>query len=95
MCGYGWVWGHWGARCHGLRGHRGKCGGNLSVKFLIPVGGAAVAEGPDALPALCDVEGAPCAGVWHWDISEAILAATALQLLLIIILWKQKTAHYF
>lgn len=62
---------------------------------MIPVGGAAVAEGPDALPALRDVEGAPCAGVWHWDVSEAVLAAAALQLLLIIILWKQKTTQDF
>lgn len=90
ISGHGWLRGR-----RGGRGHGGKCGGNFGVKFLVPVGGAAVAEGPDALPALCDVEGAPGAGVRHWDVSEAILAAAALQLLLIIILWKQKNAHFW
>lgn len=62
----------------------------MGVKFLVPVAGAAVAEGPDTVPALCDVEGASGAGVWHGDVSEAVLTAAALQLLLIIILCRQK-----
>lgn len=93
ISGHGWLWSHRGG--HGLRGHWGKCGGNFGVKFLVSVGGAAVAEGPDALPSLCDVEGAPGAGVRHRDVSEAILTAAALQLLLIIIIWKQKSAHFW
>lgn len=70
------------------RGWRG--GGNLGVKRLVPVSGAAVAEGQDALPALCDVEGASRTGVRHGDLPEAILTAATLQLLLVMTLWKQK-----
>lgn len=82
-------------RCGGRHGRRWKRGGNIGVKLLVPVAGAAVAEGPDAVPALCDVEGAPGAGVRHGDVSEAVLTAAALQLLLIIILWRQKTTTQF
>lgn len=89
ILGHGRHWGHQDS-CGGRRGRRWKRGGNLGVKFLAPVGGAAVAEGPDAVPALCDVEGASGAGVRHWDVSEAVLTAAALQLLLKIILWRQK-----
>lgn len=69
------------------RGRRG--GGNLGVKHLAPVSGAAVAEGPDALPALRDVEGASGAGVRHEDLPEAVLTAATLELLLVMTLWRQ------
>lgn len=61
-------------------------GGNFSVKHLVPVSGAAVAESLDALPALSDVEGAPRAGVRHGDLPEAVPAAAILQLLLVVTL---------
>ena len=62
-------------------------GGNLGVKLLVPVGGTAVAERPDALRTLGDVEGAPRAGVWHGDLPEAVFAAAIQQLLLVVTLW--------
>lgn len=73
----------------GSRRRRWRGGGNVGVKLLVPVHGAAVAESPDALPALGDVEGAPCTGVRHGDIPEAIPTAAALQLLLVVTLWSE------
>lgn len=78
--------GRWGTCGYGWWG-----GGNLGVKLLVPVAGAAVAEGPHALPALCDVEGASRTGVRHGDLPEAVLAAATLELLLVMTLWRRKT----
>lgn len=92
--GKDWKSGHGRSRGHWGTGGYGRCsqwwgGGNLSAKLLVPVEGAAVAEGPDALPALCDVEGAPGTRVRHWNLSEAVLTAATLELLLVMILWRQ------
>lgn len=83
--GHRWAGGHRGTCGYGRRG-----GGNLGVKLLVPVGGAAVSEGPDALPALRDVEGAPGAGVRHGDLPEAVLTAATLELLLVMTLCRRK-----
>lgn len=84
MSGHEWSRGRWS--------HCSHCwdGGNLSFKLLVPVDDAAVAEGPDALLALGDVEGAPGTRVGHWNLSKAILTAATLELLLEMILWRQK-----
>lgn len=90
MCLYahsaGCTAGHAGpnGRCRSASGGGG--GGHLCVKLLAPVCGAAVAEGTDTLPGLCDVEGAAGAGIWHRDIAQAILAAAPQQLLLVMTL---------
>lgn len=74
----------------GSCGYRWWGGGNLGVKYLVPVSGAAVAEGPHALPALCDVEGASCTGVRHENLPEAVPTAATFQLLFVMTLWRQK-----
>lgn len=88
ISGSGPAGGGGGGRC-GPGGHRG---GNLGVKLLVPEGGAAVAEGPHALPALGDVEGAPGAGVAHGDLPQAVPAAAPLQLLPVMVLCRRKEA---
>lgn len=93
VSGNGRLRGRRGTGGDGLRGHWRQRGGNFCVELLVPVGGAAVAEGPDALPALRDVEGASGAGVGHGDVPEAVLTAAALQLLLVMILWRQKNTR--
>lgn len=80
--------GHWGTCGRGCCGRR-----NLCIKLLVPVGGAAVAEGPDALPAFGDVEGASHTGVRHGDLPEAVLTAATLELLLVMTLWSQKKGN--
>lgn len=91
--GPGQRYGHWGTCGRGWCGRRWCGRRNVCVKLLVPVGGAAVAEGPDALPAFGDVEGASHTGVRHGDLPEAVLTAATLELLLVMTLWNQKKGN--
>ena len=71
-------------------GQRRRVGGPSGVERLAAQVGAAVAEGAYALPALGDVERAPCARVRHGHVPQAGPAAAQLELLPVLGLWGRR-----